>query len=329
MSVKNIMKGLLFRLPKPVINSFYVLYNRIRYPRMAEKKMAYGELNKNKTIYIIRPRTDGIEGLMSLLLNVIKQINYAEKSGYVPVVDFKNYDTQYKVDNGAVSNVWDYFFNPVSKISLDEAYQSRNVILSGLSSIRESDEYLDQKMDEASLSQARKFVKQYICFAPETEEFVSNEIVSIALEKTLGLYLRGTDYIKLRPAGHPVQPTTRQAIEKADEMMRRHGLEYVFLVTEDAEIYKEIKKYFGQKLKIVSYDSFINNYEGAGFLSQDEKIVSQLAASPYQRGMNYLAKLIILSRCKYFVGGNTCGSWAAQVFSDGYADSFVFELGIY
>ena len=329
MSLKNKLKGYLFKLPKPAIDSFYLVYNRIKYPEMTEKKTTFGDLNEDKYIYIIRPRTDGVEGLMSLFMNVVKHLNYAEKRGYVPVVDFENYSTQYKDTHRETPNVWEYYFKQVSEITLEQAYQSRHVILSGLSALNKCERFLDQKMDEESLEKARIFIKKYIYYSQDVREFANVELAKIPVENTLGLYLRGTDYVKLKPSGHPIQPTVEQAIEIAETIKEKHELEYVFLVTEDEEIYKEISQHFGNMLKIVTYDSFISNYTGNGFLSLDSNMVLQLANTPYQRGLNYLTKLIILSKCKCFVGGNTCGSWATHVLSDGFAESYVFDLGVY
>lgn len=296
---------------------------------MVEKRMSFGNLNEDKTIYIIRPRVDCVEGLMSLFLNVIKQIWYAEKKGYIPVVDFKNYKTQYKDPNQQIDNVWEYYFEQPSNISLDEAYKSHKVILSGLTALMKTDKFLDQKFDEESLFLSRKFIDKYINFSTNTKDFFYQIKIDVNFDKTLGLYLRGTDYVKLRPAGHPVQPSAEDAIKMADTMMKRFDLEYVFLVTEDYEIYKKIKQHFQKKLIIVSFDSFITSYKGDSFLSLEKSVLSQLSSSPYQRGLNYLTKLYILSKCKCFVGGNTCGSWAANVFSKGYDESYIFDLGLY
>ena len=329
MTTKNLLKRMLFKFPKPVIDSFYSVYNRIAYPDMAEQKKNFGEKNQDRTIYIIRPRTDGVEGLMSLFLNTVKQLSYAEIKGYCPVVDFMNYETQYKDKLLDEPNVWEYYFKPVSELTLTDAYQSKNVILSGLSCRNKCYDYLDQKLDEKSLDKARDFVKRRIAFAEKIEEAAQKELSFIVPEKTLGLYLRGTDYIKLKPAGHPVQPSPDDAIKKAEGMMKKYNLENVFLVTEDEEIYLKVKAFYGKKLKLVSFDSFIRNYIGDTFLGKDQTLLDQLAKSPYERGKNYLVKLIVLSRCKCFVGGNTCGSWAANVFSQGFAESFIFDLGIY
>ena len=141
--------------------------------------------------------------------------------------------------------------------------------------------------------------------------------------------MRGTDYVKLKPSGHPVQPTIKQAEEIINDYINKYEIEKIFLVTEDGTIYKDIKQIYGDRCVIVTFDSFVNNYDGKNFLSHD-KSINDLNASPYKRGLNYLVKLLILSKCAYFIGGDTMGSWAACTFSDkNFKDKYVFQLGVY
>ena len=61
-----------------------------------------GELNPDKVFYIIR-RYPGT-GLFSNLAYVINHIQIANRMGFVPIVDMKNYPTVY---NEKKKNIWD------------------------------------------------------------------------------------------------------------------------------------------------------------------------------------------------------------------------------
>ena len=332
MSLKNSLKHLVFKLPENWIHHFYSIYNYCKFPDLRERRIDGGDANPDSTVYIIRPRPGNVEGLMALYMDVVKQLSYAEKHGYIPVVDFQNYKTQYRdLSQKTTKNVWEYYFAPVSLYSVDEAYCCKNIILSGLNAIENCDEWLRQKYDEASLKKTRALVRKYIHINSDIKKFVELEKSKIQFspDTTLGLYLRGTDYIKLKPAGHPVQPSAEQAIEVADQFLEKYHLSKVFLVTEDQEMYAAVKKHFAEKLTTVSFDSFISGYNGKDFLSNNDDDINQLAASQYERGLKYLCKEILLSECKYFVGGNTSGSWAAHTLSNGYVDEYIFDLGKY
>ena len=326
--MKQILKKGLYLLPDAWIKLFYQVYNRVKYPDMVERKMSFGEKNPDKVFYVIRPRTDCVEGLMALFLNVMKQISYAEMQGYIPVVDFENYQTQYSDESCREKNVWLRYFEQVSEFSLQEVYES-NVVLSGLNALSLAPKYLNQQTDAESLKKAQSYISRYIRFSDAVKEMVNNEALQFSFDRTLGLYLRGTDYTKLKPAGHPVQPTVQQAIEVVDRKLKEYNLEKVFLVTEDAEIYQEIAEYYQDRLCIVSYDRYVTGYDGQDFLGKSSLQLNQLADNAYTRGLYYLCKLILLSNCRCFVGGNTCGSWAANCFGDGSVDRYIFDLGMY
>lgn len=325
MQIKNILKHYLFKMPDVIRRRFYIIYNYIKFPKYMEKKKHFGNLNQDKVFYVIRPRPGNVEGLMALLLDVIKHLEYAERCNFIPVVDFENYETQYYEEG---KNAWELFFYQVSDYSLKEVYQSKNVVLSGLNILEKSPNYLNQKFDFNSLTKTRRLVEKYIKIKPEIQAIVDREFFKIHIDNCVGLYLRGTDYTKLKPAGHPIQPTTFQAVKKIDEYMLQHPQKKIFLVTEDMNIYTDIKKKYDDNVYTINGDVYITDYDGKTFLSED-KALKQLGRSSTQRGITYLVKIILLSKCRDLIGGNTSGSWAACVFSKSFNYMYIFDLGKY
>ena len=311
-------------MPRWVKNFLYKIYNRIHYPDMKGKKCHFGDENKDFIVYIIRPRTDGVEGLMALFLHVMKLQSYSDKKGYLSFVDMKNYKTQYFENN---ENSWDYFFESKNNLTIDSAYNSKNVILSDINTFYNAPKYLDMSFKENDLLKTKELFDKNYKFSKEVLELVNKENENIHVEDCIGLYLRGTDYLKMRPAGHPVQPTVEQAIEVVENYLAKYGNHKIFLVTEDYEIYKELIHKYNNLIVVVSFDSFIHDYKSDKFISKG--YTNQLNSYVKQNGLNYMAKLILLSKCKYFIGGKTCGSWASNVFSDGFESKYIFELGLY
>ena len=113
-------------------NLMYTIQNR-------ELHKSFGDENPDKTIYIIRCVNDKsgfyngpINNLMANYFYVLTHLRYARVNGYVPVVDQQNYPVYNSADsaiNGTM-NAWEYYWKQPSDVSLDEAYRSRNVILS-------------------------------------------------------------------------------------------------------------------------------------------------------------------------------------------------------
>ena len=79
-------------------------------------------------------------------------------------------------------------------------------------------------------------------------------------------------------------------------------------------------------IKLVSFDTFIRNYEGKDVLSKSNVFEKDKKS----RGQKYLAKMILLSRCRYLITSITQGSKFSYILNDGkYVDEYVFDLGLY
>ena len=324
--VKYIVLHILYGLPACLRKRLYNTYDLYKYPELREQKKSFGDLNKDIVFYVIRPYTNSNEGLMSLLLNVCRHIVYAQNRSYIPIVDFKNYKTQYSDDRNV--NIWEDYFKQLSPFSLEEVYASKNVILCGLTPTR--DELFEpyNRFDNNSVFLAREIVGKYIVLNDNVKEFIDRERVAVNPQNCLGVYLRGTDYLSIKPVGHYIQPTVEQAIPVIDNYLEKNPEHNIFLVTEDESIYKKMKQKYLNKIIITSFDSFIKDYEDEGYLFQSEKL-NQISNSKYERGLYYLIKEILLSECQHIIGGNTCGSWAAVAFSKNDTSYQTFDLGKY
>ena len=73
-----------------------------------------------------------MEECFQILNYVLHHLLIAEKFEFIPIVDMENYFTFYneKSSINSINNSWDYYFEPVSKYTLKEVYESKNVIIS-------------------------------------------------------------------------------------------------------------------------------------------------------------------------------------------------------
>lgn len=303
------------------------IYNAIKNPQYLQRKVNYGKYNEDKIIYLIRPNSeDGVQGLMSLFIQTMRKVDYAISRGYIPYIDFKNYKTQYY---DGINNVWEFYFNQPSNILLEEVYKSKNVILSGISLYKNEDVTLFKstifKNDEIC-ERCNKLIHNNISLSSEAHQIIDEQYRSLNINSCIGVYIRGTDYIKLKPSGEHVQPDIESVIEKTKEFLNKYPGNKIFLVTEDFENYSRMKKEFGDLLKITDFDTFIQNYNGKDFLSKSDV----LNKNKKERGMDYLVKMVLLSKCKYLISSITMGSIAAYAMNGNkYEDSYIFDLGLY
>ena len=166
---------------------------------------------------------------------------------------------------------------------------------------------------------------EHINFSAEVLHIVNQEAEKLQIEKCIGVYIRGTDYVKLKPSGEYVQPSVDQMKCKIREFESKYNAP-IFLVTEDGDIFDELKSEFGEIIKIVSFDTFIRNYKGKDVLSKSDV----LEKDKKLRGQKYLAKMILLSRCRYLITSITQGSKFSYILNNGkYLDEYAFDLGLY
>lgn len=304
-----------------------VLYACLRDKDRLMQKVHYGELNADKNILMIRPNSeDGIQGLMSLFVQAMRWVDFAQRKNFVPYINFKDFKTQYF---DGENNVWDFFFTQPSSLSYNEVMHSKNVILSGVTitpnvnnSLFRDQIFIDKKLN----SYCSDIFDDNLAFSHAVEEVVQDESQRLDIQNCIGVYIRGTDYVKLRPSGEYVQPSIEQMIQKIREFMEKHPNNNLFLVTEDNDYYQRLKCEFGEQLLIASFDSFIENYSGNDFLSKSSVLNPDLIS----RGRDYLVKIVLLSRCKYFIGSITMGSIAAYSLNGNrYNDAYIFKLGYY
>lgn len=322
---KNKIKMLL-KNNKKIYNIVSYIYVFLFDHKRLEKKRKYGNKNSDKSILLIRPNSeDGIQGLMSLFIQTIRWVEYANRKGMIPFIDFKNYKTQYS--DG--TNVWEYFFSQPSALTIEEVYESENVVISGTTLYPQVNDKLfrgEVFFDEKLCKNCYHAIWDNIKLNEKVENVVREENINIHVENCIGAYLRGTDYIRLKPSGEYVQPQIDEFIEKLGEFVRKYPEKNIFLVTEDDMYFTKIRECFGDKVKTVSFDSFIKNYNESTYLSK----TGVLNKDKYKRGMDYLVKIVLLSRCEQFVGSITMGSIAAYTLNGGnYKEKYIFDLGLY
>ena len=123
--------------PEWVFKASMAVWEAYKNLTMPEQKKSFGNKNPDKTFFVIRlyPPAAGFLADYNYVLGYMK---YAYDNGWIPVVDMQNYQTLYNEDHPihGTTNVWEYFFeqplDPATgkRYTLEEVYQSKNVILS-------------------------------------------------------------------------------------------------------------------------------------------------------------------------------------------------------
>ena len=296
------------------------------------KHRSWGEDYPEKKFLVIRRRGYGM-GLFSYFLTNLGWINYAFENGYVPVVDMKTYRSVYHQSKKQKKreNVWDLFFGQPTAFTLDDISKAKNVTLIEEAALPGVPHFLpslgkDENIEIGGAPQLEKWrALASKCVVPNAA--LLNRYASAALEDVLpggviGVLARGTDYTRLRPRGHSVQPSLSDffsAIEEYDASC--NVVKPIFLVTEDSEIARKFSDRYG--LRLIMSNQECVSYED-GLLCKVEGVSGNL-----NRGFAYLKAICDLSRCSVLIAGRTSGTVGAAILSKGFSYSKVFSLGNY
>lgn len=284
---------------------------------------SFGNDYSDKVFYVIR-RNESNSGIGSFIITNLGYIAYAIRKGYIPIVDMKTYKNIYNINLD--TNSWELFFKQPYGYSLDDIKKAKNVIISPETPciIRPRDNMFYFNIFFGYLSYWKKIAVKYLIINENINKEINTYCNNILMNnnKVLGVFLRGTDYIKLKPLGHPIQPTAEEMIKKIDSINKRYHFNNIFLVTEDRKIFEKFQDKYGDKL--LSVNNQYINYTNNGYLANSYKENDSIEFSK-----KYLISLYVLSKCKYIIVSRTSGTVSLMLLNNRYKYKYIYNLGVY
>lgn len=278
--------------------------------------------------FAIIKRKNCTNGLFGYYVAYLGCLNKFIKNGYIPILDLLSFPNVFNGFNKIKlkDNPWELFFNQPFDFKLkDIKNNAKNIIYFNCNPKNRPDTniYNNQMLLKYWHNLAEKYIP------------IKNEIIdeTIKIRKNLfnnsinilGILIRGTDYISMKPRGHPVQPKAELVINDAKKMDKKNKYDCIFLTTEDDNIRKKFISKLGNKLKYIKSNEIINyNYVNKEYLAFNNNIKGNFK---YLR--IYLLNIIILSKCIDIICSRTAGSVGAFIFSEGFRNSKVYYLGRY
>ena len=283
------------------------------------------------TYYIIR-RFDRNVGLFSNYIVFAGHIKYALSQGYIPVIDMQNYpNTLLEPALLGKKNSWEYYFKQPFNIGLEQAYNGENVILSpekpktpiaseGFSA------YFNNKngqLDEWRMLVKRGFLKVQPHIQQEIDD-TYNKLFS-PNDRVLGVLLRGTDYVEIKPFKHPIPPPIEYALTQIILKLREWNCNKIFLATEDLKIVQACKNILGEICYTLPDKTYFN-YDGKTLITLYH---ADRENDYYLLGKEYLIQMGILAKCNSLVAARTCGAIGVVMMADKLEHIYTFNLGQY
>ena len=278
--------------------------------------------SRRDTVYIIRFFRK--EGLMSIFYKTLVQLEYCINKGYIPYVDIDLFKTMYSSHTGKKNSWTNYFSEP--KNSNNRILSFNRIIIGNAGGVLGKTKlfhpYWAQAFD--NFKEKGDFIEQHIEISSEILKLVDAQEKKIDIKKCIGCLVRGTDYVSCKPKGHPIQPSINEIIEQLEIFVKKYNTS-IFLVTEDLKIKEELISHFGNRIVFVDNDIQLSTYKENKLLASTVK-----GEDIVKTGQIYLEKLILLSKCKYLVAGQTNGSLFSLMYNKGtYEDVYLFNKGWY
>jgi hypothetical protein len=282
--IKNFLKKKIYKIgfnsPLSINNKFSIINKNTKKKLL---KIKFGNKNPKKKFYVIKRSPGG--GFFSNLLYILIHLEFAEKKFFIPVVDMQNFPTVYnqKINMYKIKNLWNLYFRNVSNYSLNEVYKSKNVYFSTSNKIFFLEDYKKKNL--------KKIFDKYILpnnhILKKIEIFINKNFKK---KKILGVHLRGTD--QKISARHAMPPTIYSMIDTINKKIKKDNYQKIFLVTEELNYYKKLKKLYGKK--ICAYNVFRAD-KTADFSTFKRSNHKNLL------GIENLIEAITLARCREIV----------------------------
>ncbi len=284
----------------------------------------FGDLNYGKTVAVIQFPALWIKtaGFFALFNRTLCALSFCDRLGLIPTIENWNacaYEEKGRV-NGS-ENVFEYYFQPLSAISIDEAYKSFSVIIPSNPNM---DLVLNQYNVEKWYAPSEEYVlhmgnvwRKYIHLKENLKTQVFNEMREILLsKKTLGVHFRGTDF-KLNVNNHPKSISEDDYFFYIDEALASNKYEQIYLATDDLEAIE----CFSKRYKNIVYYKDVFRAKGnvSVAYSNDER-----ENHHYRLGYEVIRDVYTLGNCQGLIVGASQVNIAARIYKSSIGETYEY-----
>lgn len=278
-----------------------------------------GKKNADKKFFLI----DGyfeVEGIFGFWHKVFCAARYAMSKGYLPAFEIVSSDTNIYSDR-AGDDIWNKFFLQPGDYTLEEVHESRYLALSPNMNILTTCRHV---MDERSATAGELAWPRGI-FNHRVQEYISKKREQFLPypNRTLGVLLRGTDYVKNPLPNHPVHATWEKVVEKLSEVEKEWDFDWIYLATEDEQICRRMKERYKDRIFFTDQERYTVQ-PGQLLMEVHQK---KEPGKGFRLGAEYLASVSLLAMCDSLLASGSCGALgeALRENEGKYKHVFVFE----
>ncbi len=278
-----------------------------------------GPANEDKALYVIND-VNASSGFFYSWCQVCRGLMVAERYGFTPVVDWTNgpyFDE--KGLNGCM-NPFEYFFEPLSCVTIDEAMRSRNVTF--YSNHTDGGPFaLYEYRSEEELERFAEINRKYLHIRSELRNRLYAEIHQLLGEKkTLAVHVRGVEWGNVRY--HPIPASLMEYSARIDAAMAQNRFEQIFLATDSEDTVAFFKERYREA--VVCYGDVIRAQKGSKVLAIfDDSIAEENKG--FRLGYEVLKDMLTISSCDGIIAGLSYVSFAAEVYKKERGETYQYK----
>ena len=272
------------------------------------KFQEYGALNDGKVLYVIN-NFNPSSGFFYSWCETCRGLMVAERFGFTPIVDWSKGAYYDKNGLNGCMNPFEYFFEPISVVSLDETLKSRNVAYYDRHTFGKPFALYDYRSDD-ELELFARINRKYIHLRQDLRVKLESETDALlCTKKTLAVHVRGVEWGNVK--GHPIPASLDLYTEMVDEALYNNKFEQIFLATDSNDTVTFFKKKYGEM--IVCYNDVTRAQSGSKVLAiYDDSIADEHKG--FRLGYEVLKDMLTISKCDGIIAGLSYVSFAAEVF---------------
>lgn len=341
-NLKNRIKGRLLK-HKLLYFLLYVVKNRnnevftnkIFEPEKFFQITSYGAKNQDKNIYFIDISSEYM-GFGAYFRWSLEALNEAENFGFIPVIKFGKLCPYNEKENFELgTNSFEYYFKPVSDVSIKEVYDCKNVFIFQQTDLKRAEKRLNiydknsnvicgYSFDENYIKEMGRIVDKYIKLNNRTSEFIERSIGKLFAgkkqeeRKILAVHIRGTDFA-LNWDKHPNLVKPEDYFPIIDETILKYKFNYIFLATDDSKLLTIFKEKYGD---LLIYFDDVNRSDGklnVAYVKNDRK------NNNYLNGLEVVRDIYTMAYCNGLIAGLSQVSICTRIINRSLEKQFEYE----
>lgn len=310
----------------------------------AYRESSFGNQDPDKT-YMVMERSMIYEGIFSNVRRFLLGMDYADKKGFIPVIDQVYYPAfEYQnYENIGYENPWEYFYEQPSGVGLEYVSSScKNVRYYNM------DDTINFKYLGAPIifgedgikyvSRWHELANKYLRLQPSIQKQVDSEREKLFPKgaKILGTKFRELMIVNLEKKCNrgpiPIQPDVEEQIRDIKKYVEEWKYDYIYLMCETVDILERMKKEFGDKVIFCDRErGNISSAKSATEIRYD--VLHNQTVNRIKTNIEYIIETYLLAACDALIGGPNGAIEIAcilkgkyehmKLYYHGYSDNFI------